>query len=379
MMNDELLKNFSISCNHAQGTFFSYELSLRKYCEYFGMSLKELLYEAEEDENNGVKWKHSRLKAKLVEYRHYMYQHYAPGTVRKEMNCIKYFYKFYDIEILSLPKINEKSIQKPAPIYFKDLPDKAVIREAFQIASPLMKAIILFSCSSGCARTETLSLTIGDYIEALSEYLPNRNMDIFNVIDYLNGVDDVVPTFSILRKKTNKYYLTYCSPEAVKAINAYLLLRDKPLSEDSPLFRISRTYMVQSFEMINDTLGLGRVGKYRRFRSHMLRKFHASALYNSGMSLDKVNDLQGKAKNKTDAAYFMTNPDDLKYEYIKHLPAVTINTDVEKLSIKSPQFIQMEKENESLRLEVGSMRNEMEEMRGLKKELLGIINMVNEG
>lgn len=98
------------------------------------------------------------------------------------------------------------------------------------------------------------------------------------------------------------------------------------------------------------------------------------------MSLDKVNDLQGKAKNKTDAAYFMTNPDDLKYEYIKHLPAVTINTDVEKLSIKSPQFIQMEKENESLRLEVvGSMRNEMEEMRGLKKELLGIINKVSEG
>ena len=82
MMNDELLKNFSISCNHAQGTFFSYELALRKYCEYFGMSLKELLYEAEEDENNGVKWKHSKLKAKLVEYRHYMYQHYAPGTVR---------------------------------------------------------------------------------------------------------------------------------------------------------------------------------------------------------------------------------------------------------------------------------------------------------
>ena len=39
----------------------------------------------------------------------------------------------------------------------------------------------------------------------------------------------------------------------------------------------------------------------------------------------------------------------------------------------------MEKENESLRLEVGSMRNEMEEMRGLKKELLGIINMISEG
>ena len=42
----------------------------------------------------------------------------------------------------------------------------------------------------------------------------------------------------------------------------------------------------------------------------------------------------------------MTNPDDVVYQ---HLPAVTINTDVEKLSIKSPQFIQMEKENEALK------------------------------
>lgn len=68
MMNDGLFKNFTISCNHAIGTTQSYELSLRKYCIYFDMSLKELLEEAEEDEMKGVKWKHSRLKSKLVEY-----------------------------------------------------------------------------------------------------------------------------------------------------------------------------------------------------------------------------------------------------------------------------------------------------------------------
>lgn len=68
MMNDELFKNFTISCNHTIGTTQSYELSLRKYCIYFDMSLKELIEEAEEDEMNGVKWKHSRLKSKLVEY-----------------------------------------------------------------------------------------------------------------------------------------------------------------------------------------------------------------------------------------------------------------------------------------------------------------------
>ena len=49
MMNDELFKNFTISCNHAIGTTQSYELSLRKYCNYFDMSFKELLEEAVED------------------------------------------------------------------------------------------------------------------------------------------------------------------------------------------------------------------------------------------------------------------------------------------------------------------------------------------
>ena len=193
------------------------------------------------------------------------------------------------------------------------------------------------------------------------------------IIDIISENDNIVPTFNILRKKTNKYYTTYCSPEAVKAINTYLLSRTDRLTKNSPLFKISGPYLLSSFQKINDELGLGRVGEYGRFRSHMLRKFHASALYNDGMNMDNVNDLQGKAKNKTDQAYFMINPKDLKYEYIQHLPAVTINTDVEKLSIKSPEYMKMEKENESLRFEVGNMRNELDEMRELKKEIYGML------
>ena len=57
----------------------------------------------------------------------------------------------------------------------------------------------------------------------------------------------------------------------------------------------------------------------------------------------------------------------MKFEYIRYLPAVTINANVEKLSVKSPQFIQMEKENDALKSEVGSMRGEFEEMRGEKR------------
>ena len=367
-MNNELIKNMCLTCNHSKQTHKNYKLSLRKYCEYFDMSLEELLMEAEEDEKNNVRWKNCRLRAKLIEFRHHLLQNYAASTVKKHIWSIKFFYKFYDIEIQSLPKVTKQSLRKPQPIYYKDLPDKEVIREAFKIASPLMKAIILFSCSSGCARAEALSLTIQDYIDAVSEYLPRRRMDIFEVIDFLNEKDDVVPTFNLRRKKTNKYYITYCSPEAVNAINAYILTRKDPVKNDSPLFNVSPTHLGRSFQKINDTLNLGNVGKYARFRSHMLRKFHASALYNDGMSIDKVNDLQGKSKNTTDEVYFMTNPEDLKYEYIRHLPAVTINMDVEKLSIKSPEFLQLENDKKKLETELEVIKREMADIRSMKRD-----------
>ena len=191
-----------------------------------------------------------------------------------------------------------------------------------------MKATILFICSSRRARVETLSLKIQDYIDALSKYLPRKDMDIFEIIDLIEDDDTVVPTFNIRRKKTNKYYTTYCSPEAVKAINAHIRSRTDNVTNDSKLFKIVVSYFSVNFQKINENLGLGKVGNYNRFRSHMLRKFHASALYNDGMSLDDVNDLQGKSKNRTDQAYFMINPEDLKYEYIGHLPAVTISAEV---------------------------------------------------
>ena len=62
-----------------------------------------------------------------------------------------------------------------------------------------MKAIILFMSSSGCARRETLNLTVMDYMNATKEYHNTDN--IMEMIDVLNNIDNVVPTFNILRQK----------------------------------------------------------------------------------------------------------------------------------------------------------------------------------
>ena len=358
--NEEILNEIHTIKNHSPNTIRRYKHAVQKYCRLNDMTLDQLIHEAEQEEDMGVKWKHSKLKRRLITFRQYLVENFAKNTINSNFVPIKVIYQYYEIDIRKLPKIPNTSFQIQAPISYKDLPDKEIIRAAVDIASPLMKAIILFISSSGTARAETLSLTLPDYMNSTSEY--HNTKDITQMIDTLNQMKDVVPTFTIKRKKTNKYYTTFCSPESVAAINHYLLSRSDPLSLESKLFKISETQFIKNFEKINDELGLGKVGFFNKFRSHMLRKYHATTLYNDGLALDKVNDLQGKTKNRTDSVYFMTNPEDLKHDYVEHLNSLSIGKEVEKVTIKSKEFkeleiknIELENENKNLKSEVSSI------------------------
>ena len=90
-----------------------------------------------------------------------------------------------------------------------------------------------------------------------------------------------------------------------------------------------------------------------------------SRLYNDNMSLDDVNDLQSKVKIKIDQAYFMINPQYLKYYYIEHLHPVIINTEVKKLHIKSPEFVKIENEKNELMLELDRHRFDIDNLKSM--------------
>ena len=156
---------------------------------------------------------------------------YAYNSFRTFFSPILNVYKYYDIEIYNLPKLNHKSIKKSQPLKFQDLPDKEIIREAINISSPLIKAVILFMCSSGCAVQETVNLTIGDYLKSIRDYTDKK--DVFEAINDISGRNDIVPTWDIWRQKTNKYYTTYSSPESVIAINSYLISRPDNFTNES--------------------------------------------------------------------------------------------------------------------------------------------------
>jgi integrase len=143
---------------------------------------------------------------------------------------------------------------------------------------------------------------------------------------------DVVAGFYLKRIKTGKFYYTFCSPEASFYIVNYLRSREG-LSLDDKLFDFSDDSLMYNFKKVNDRLGMGFVGNYRFFRSHSLRKFHAS---NIGLSADYVDELQGRAKTKFHEAYIKTNLKRLKEIYMGAMHNVMIFDDwIEKYENKT--------------------------------------------
>ena len=329
--NDEkMLNNFVKIRNLSSRTKHGYKDSLKKYTSFQNDSFINLLKEADCEEERGIRWKNRKLKERLINFRIFLYENFMITTAKVHFQRILALYRHFEIEIHELPKISVKSCNQSKPITFEDLPTKEMIRTAIEISNPVMRAIILFISSSGCARRETLNLTIQDFIDASYEY--HNEKDIKEALLVLNGLDKVVPTFRIRRQKTNNYYFTFCSPEASNEIVKYLL-KNRKLNSKGKLFKINLDYLNNNFVKINNELGLGKVGKYNKFRSHMLRKFHASSLYNAenGLSLDEIDALQGRKKDSTHSSYFMEDPYNLKKKYIKSLDALMIKKYFKKI------------------------------------------------
>ncbi len=74
-------------------------------------------------------------------------------------------------------------------------------------------------------------------------------------------------------------------------------------------------------------------GRYRFFKSHSLRKFHAS---NIGLSAEYIDALQGRSKNQVHEAYIKTNPKKLKEIYMSRMKNLLINNNEKE--VKNQEF-----------------------------------------
>ena len=106
----------------------------------------------------------------------------------------------------------------------------------------------------------------------------------------------------------------------------YLYSRKDKLTPESPLFKVSYQHLTIKFEHLNEALNLGVTmgNSYAVLRCHTLRKYHATTLRDDGLSIDIINSLQGKTKNKVDRAYYVDTPEKLKEMYMDHMNSLAI-------------------------------------------------------
>lgn len=307
MYSNDYFKQFSKERNIKKSTVDGYSIALKEYVDFQGESIDYLIREAYCDEGNKIPLKDRKLKQRLLDFRDFLVNgDLSPSTAKTYFSKVKTFYMHFEIEIPYLPTVQYDRDYETS--YF-DLPTKKHIHDALEIVSVDLKAVILFMSSSGTAKAETLSLSVGDFIHATVEYHDGGH--IKDVLDQLEMRSDVVPTFYLKRIKTGKYYYTFCSPEATDMIVKYLKIRGN-LKTDDRLFDFSDAALLNRFKEINDSMGWGCKGRYRFFRTHALRKFHAS---NIGLNAEYIDALQGRSKNRVHETYIKINPDKLKEVY----------------------------------------------------------------
>lgn len=367
--NETYIKEYIESRGLSENSYKALKVALKHYSNYQGLTLHELIHEADKEEEDGIRWKRRTLKKRLINYTNHLRKTLTINSAKTYLKIVKSFYNHNEIEIHKLPPINEKNSITVEPIQYKDLPTRKIIKKALGISNPLMKALILFLSSSGMSKVDALQLTINDFIKSTTQYHHSTDLhETITTLQQLADKVDIIPSWHCRRQKTSKYFITFCSHEATIEILNYLQERSQKyeLKETDKLFKIDVHYYNRKFKEINDALNLGKVGSYNRFRGHMLRKFHASNLAKAGMDRYLINVLQGKSNGKVDDVYFFEDENQLREEYIKHMHSLLIFSEVREVTVHSEEFLELQKENSKLKeqlTEIEQMQKEIDKIK----------------
>ena len=320
--------------NLKKETIKGYKSSIKKYTDYYKMTLDELIDEAIDEETENIDKRRRSIKTRLLQYRTHLLTETSlkHSTIKAHMKSIQTIYSHFDIDLPKLPPVKSKENDTVQTTYF-DLPTREQIGMAVEIAGIRVASLILFMASSGTGRTECANMTIQDFTDACREYYTSETLP--EIIEELYGcLEPIVPTFYLFRQKTSKKYYTFCTPETTNAIIEWLQLRlkiceehEEELTFEDSLWDLTQRQITYHLSNINDELGFGFKGSYRFLRPHTLRKFHAS---NIGLSEDNIDLLQGRSRDSVHETYIKTNPSEFKKIYMN----VMNNVEIKKIGKK---------------------------------------------
>lgn len=393
------LKQFCDDKQLSPSTISFYTSAVKMYETVTGKSLEELLIEADKEEMERVPWKHRKIREHLINFRNYLFSNRSEGTAKRYFAGIKTVYSHFEIELHTLPSFNSKQIDKTYKMDYEDLLTIDEIIDAYYEANNTIKQIIVFGVSTGLSKVDMLNMTVDDFVENCLEYIEsigiqvNRNMNLLDKLFLIRETsknNPIIPCFRAERQKTSSKYITFCSPEAVEHIVQGLIGRDATirekyqeaedkenlpdkLYESDKLFAVTPEHVGYVFRKINNKLGLGKVGKFVKFRCHMLRKFHASTLLNSEeitWTVEEIDTLQGRSMDITHQAYFKNSREKLFKKYYECVDELMLFKSI--YGVDEEAFEKLKTENNFYKKEIVKNEEKLNEQQQRINEIIKI-------
>lgn len=300
--------------------------AINKYEEFHNSTMEELICEALKEQTDEIAFHELKIYERLYDFRNYLVKEgYSLNTIISYFTTIKTVYSKNRVELPRIPALNIKRVKKYDAIEFEELLTKDEIVEALYFMSIHQKARTMAMATGGLSNQECSVLTTRQFIDDLYPY--HQQDDDILALQFLANSDNIVWVTKLIRQKTQKPYYAVFNPETVSII-AQSKLKEKKLK--AKLLPSNKIYFNQICSKINDKLGFGKAGAYRRFRPHMLRKFHATAIsgavldYEEQLEIREIDELQGRGKTPTQATYMKTNKLRQKLLYCKVMNNVSL-------------------------------------------------------
>lgn len=98
--DEQIIINFCKERNLSPASAKGYLTGIGAYTQYQQKSLVDLIQEAEKEEKEGIAWKHTKLRERLINYRiHLLEKGYLANTVKGYLSRVQTHY----ISILTIP------------------------------------------------------------------------------------------------------------------------------------------------------------------------------------------------------------------------------------------------------------------------------------
>ncbi len=336
-VDDQIIRTFFNSNSYAANTCRLYNLILENYKQFQGLSLEELLNEAETEEDQGVKRRRRRINLRVSDWKANLEQEgKSPHTIRSYLNAIISFYNYYDI---IPPKIKNKQGDIALEQNQGRLLKKEEIRKMVDAGDTRSRAIIYTLALTGLSQAELRKITIQQLMQAASDVLDRPIRTIEDFLDSENDLNNEILTIHITRTKVHHRFFTFIPPEATRQIIAYLRERVhskntkiNPLPEGEVFVMydgapITDHAMREVIVNAGENAGFQRSkeGAFAYWRGHALRKYFVSTIKNKTGNIELAEWLIGHKPRYTDNTYWFKDVEDLKKDYLRALEFLSID------------------------------------------------------